>query len=102
MKDENQDNGQGHLVDFVIAAVSGGLLLLGIVMIILTWHGLDGPNLPSVLLLLAGAVLFAGHNVCLYLEDCSNDLAAGLTEVRDAIARLEQPPKESKDDPARK
>ena len=102
MNDENQDTGRGHLVDFLIAALSGGVLFLGLVMTIVTWRGMDGPNLASVTLLLAGAVLFVGHNICLYLEDCSTDVTAGLDEVRKAIARLEQPPQESKDEPAKK
>ena len=90
MKNDNRGDGQDHSVDFLIAALSIGVLLLGVVMVAITWRGTEGPNLQSVMLLVAGAILFAGHNICLYVADCSTDTAQALTELREALAKQQQ------------
>ena len=102
MKPEKQDNGYERFVDFFIESLSIAILILGAVMVGLNWHGWEGPSVSSVLLLLTGAVLFAGHNICLYLADCSSDVTEGLGEVREAVDKLEQAVGKNKDEPVGK
>lgn len=102
MKAEKPENGHERFVDFLIESLSIGVLIIGAVMVGVSWRGWDGPNVGSALLLLTGAVLFAGHNICLYLEDCSSDLTQSLQEVRETVARLEQNTKPTKSETAGK
>lgn len=91
MKPEKQDSGGDRFVDLLIESLSVGVLILGAVMVGVSWRGWDGPSVSSVLLLLTGAVLFAGHNICLYLEDFSTDILETIAEVREAGKGTERP-----------